>query len=289
MKLSEFIKEDLKNSIAATGSLPARPSLPALAQHYQVSLTPVRAAVRELVSESYLLKGRNGRLAVNPGHPGNGKEVVEPPPERPRDWEAVLSEEILRLSLEGCDGYLREEATAEKHGIGRTVVRQAFIRLAGSGLVEHVPRCGWRVRTFRFEDMRAFLEVREVLELKALDLARPRLDAQILREMLRGNPASRKKRPPTLDNRLHQYLVDQAQNRFIEGFFSQPIVQYYQALFDHAAPATSVVARMARQHRDILRALIAQDWPAAREALSEHIRSQQKVVRQLMESAGEGR
>jgi len=191
MKLSEFIEQDLKNSIASTGRLPARPSLPALAQHYQVSLTPVRAAVRELVGESYLLKAENGRLAVNPDHPDHGrKSRKRQRAERPRDWEAVLSEEVLRLSIEGYDGYLREQATAAKHGIGRTVVRQAFIRLAGGGLVEHVPRCGWRVRTFSFEDMRAFLEVREVLELKALELARRRLDPELLKEMLRGNPAS---------------------------------------------------------------------------------------------------
>ena len=70
-----------------------------------------------------------------------------------------------------------------------------------------------------------------------------------------------------------------------EDFFPQSIVQYYQALFDHAAPATSVVARMARQHRDILRALIARDWASARQALSEHIRSQQEVVGSLMNGA----
>ena len=86
MRLSEFIKEDLKNSITSTGSLPARPSLPALAQHYQVSLTPVRAAVRELVRESYLQKGKNGRLAVNPDHPDNGRKPRKlRRAERPRD------------------------------------------------------------------------------------------------------------------------------------------------------------------------------------------------------------
>jgi len=289
MKLSEFIKEDLKNSIAATGRLPARPSLPALAEHYQVSLTPVRAAVRELVRENYLLKGRNGRLAVNPDHPGNGEETVElQAPERPRDWEAVLSEEVLRLSLSGHEGYLREEATAERYGIGRTVVRQTLIRLAGAGLVEHVPRRGWLVRTFSFEDLCDFLAVREVLELKALQLVEGRLDKGTLRKILAGNTA-RKGRPPRLDNRLHEYLIAESGNRFIREFFSQPIALYYQALLDHAAPATSVVAKMAKQHCEILRALIAEDWSRARKATTKHIRSQREVVRELMASANHGR
>ena len=287
MKLSQFIKEDLKNSIAATGDLPARPSLPALAQHYQVSLTPVRAAVRELVSEGYLLKGENGRLAINPDHPGNGKEAAESPPERPRDWEAVLSEEVLRLSLGGYDGYLREEATAENYGIGRTVVRQALTRLAGAGLVEHVPRRGWRVRTFSFEDLCDFLDVREVLELKALQLVEGRLDEGTLREILAGN-TTRKGRSPKLDNRLHEYLITESGNRFIREFFSQPIALHYQALLDHAAPATAVVAQMAKQHREILQALIDEDLPGARKATTKHIRSQQEVVRQLMDRAAGG-
>ena len=57
---------------------------------------------------------------------------------------------------------------------------------------------------------------------------------------------------------------------------------YFTTLFAYAAPETQVVRRMARQHRDILRALIAEDWRAARRALARHIRSQGPIVRKLL-------
>jgi DNA-binding GntR family transcriptional regulator len=39
---------------------------------------------------------------------------------------------------------------------------------------------------------------------------------------------------------------------------------------------------MARQHRQILRALIRRDWLRARKALSDHIRSQDAVLTKLL-------
>ena len=98
-----------------------------------------------------------------------GRAEAPGPPRRPRDLETDLAAEVIRKSLEGEGAYLREEATAERFGVGRTAIRQAFLHLAGRGLIVHVPRCGWRVRAFDQADMVAYLEVREVLEIKALD------------------------------------------------------------------------------------------------------------------------
>ena len=51
---------------------------------------------------------------------------------------------------------------------------------------------------------------------------------------------------------------------------------------------TRVVAAMARQHRTILRALIAQDWTRARRELTRHIRAQRPIVRELLQRIGTG-
>ena len=195
-------------------------------------------------------------------------------------WETVLTREIIQRSLRGDADYLREEATAQRIDVGRTALRQFFSRLAGKGLLEHVPRCGWRVRAFSAVDLAAYLEVRETLELKALDLARPRLVPEDLRRMLSGNlPASGQQ--ARLDNQLHAYLIEKAENRYLADFFERHGL-YYTTLFDHAAPAAKVVAEMARQHRTILRALLEKDWPRARRALSHHIRSQQPIIEKLL-------
>ena len=285
--IRDYIKRDLLGRIGAAGDLPADLTLAALARHYGVSFTPVRAAIRDLVAEGVLLKQGNGRVRVDPENAatadlaavGEGPE----PTRRSAVVEEALAAEVIGRSLRGEADYVREEAAAQRLGVGRTAVRQALGRLAGRGLVVHVPRCGWRVRPFDEGDLDAYLEVRELLELKAVDLARPRLVEADLRRMLDGNDPGG--RPPLLNDDLHGYLVEKAGNAYIRDVFDRH-GPYFRSLFNYAAPETRHVAEMARQHRDILAALIARDWQAASRALAEHIRSQRPIVKELMTRIG---
>jgi DNA-binding GntR family transcriptional regulator len=283
--ISEYIRSDLTSRIGSELGPPADLTLSALAKHYGVSFTPVREALRALVAEGVLRKHENGRVLVNPSAAAV-KPLHDAPsslPSRGTELEAILAAEVIGGSLRGETDYLREEATARRFDVGRTAIRQVFNRLAGRGLLVHVPRCGWRVRRFEVEDLRAYLEVREALELKALDLARPRLSASDLRRMLEGNTDDVEF--PRLDNDIHRTLVEASGNRYIAEFFEQN-AGYYTALFDYAAPETHVVAEMASQHREVLRAMLDDDWPSARRALSRHIRAQEPIVLELMRRIG---
>jgi DNA-binding GntR family transcriptional regulator len=270
MRMAAYIQEDLKARIHSGAGLPAKLTLETLSRHYGVSFTPVRAAVRELIRGRFLRKHANGRLEVNPDPPraaGPRRGV-----EAPADRERLLAADALRRSLKGDAVYLREEAAAAKYGIGRTVVRQVFGRLVGSGLLEHVPRKGWRIRPLRAEELDAYLEVRETLELKALDLARPRLDRADLERMLAANETG-------LDNDLHRYLLEKSRNRFIRDFFDRHGA-YFTTLFD--TMSAGAVREMAAQHRRVLQALLRRDWDGAGIALAHHIRCQRPVLRRMM-------
>ena len=70
-------------------------TLAALAARYEVSITPVREAVRRLVEDGVLLKHENGRIEVNPRRLGTAKREVTPPAP-PTDWERVITEEVMR-------------------------------------------------------------------------------------------------------------------------------------------------------------------------------------------------
>lgn len=285
--ISEYIASDLAGRIGTGESPPSVLTLHALSRHYCVSPTPVRQAIGRLLASGVLVRRPNGRVEVNPSRsrryrrsPGLRSPVAEHrSPRQPTDLEPALVAEVIRSSLRGDTGYLREEATAQRFGVGRTVLRQGLLRLAGRGLVVHVPRCGWRVRAFDEADLFAYLEVREVLELKALALAQPYLVEGDLRRMLTGNVG--RTDALRLDNSLHSYLIEKSGNAYLRDFFSRHGA-YYTSLLDFAAPETHVVAAMARQHRAILWALIARDWPRARRTLVHHIRAQRPVVRELL-------
>ena len=64
MELKDYITEELRGRLQSGGELPCKLTLPALAKHYGVSLTPVRGAVAQLLAEASLEKLPNGRLGV---------------------------------------------------------------------------------------------------------------------------------------------------------------------------------------------------------------------------------
>ncbi len=288
MSLAEYIERDLGAKIAAGEELPLPLTLDRLAAHYRVSLTPVRQAVRELVSAGLLRKGANRRL-----QPGNvcgrrPKCLAAEPPASAEDLAHRIEADLVRLSLNGEARYLREEATAAQYGISRSALRNIFHELAGSGLIDHVPRRGWRLRPFRQRDMQSFLEVREVLELKALDLSRGRLDKHRLEQLLAGNevPAT-SSRPPRIDNSLHAYLVECAGNPYIQDFFHRH-GPYYELLFDWEDLDRKAAIETARQHRAILEALIQRRWAIARRELARHIRDNHPILSQFDTKTGQG-
>ncbi len=263
--LAKFIVDDLRTNPPSSDE-PL--TLVALAKRYSVSLTPVRQAVRELTIAGVLKKSKTGRLRYVASKPG-----AAPTPHR--DWEAELRADVLQRSLRGDQEFLREEALAERLGIGRTVLRQALHTLAGQGFIVHVPRCGWRARALTLTEVEDWLRVRERLELLALELAWPRLDPARLQQLREGNSGAQ------LDNNLHSYLLACAQSPLLATLFSQHGA-YFTALFDHAAPETKMEEAMAAQHRAILDALLERDLDRAAATLAAHIRAQRRIVEKLL-------
>jgi DNA-binding GntR family transcriptional regulator len=275
VSIATFIKRDLIANIRSGEMQSERLTLDALSKRYRVSVTPVRAAVRELIEENYLKKGDNGRLIIQFDSPlGPSAE----PPDQPTDWGQVIANDLVQLSLEGVPVLLREETTAEKYGISRSSIRHIFHRLAGRGILEHLPRRGWQLRPFRQADLDAYIDMRVTLELKALELAWPRLVDEELQAMLDGNclPANPEDWPRS-DNSLHTYLIEKSKNPFIIDFFDRH-GEYYNALFEWENLDRNAQIQEVLQHREILEALLRRDRPAAERALVNHIRNNHPVL-----------
>jgi DNA-binding GntR family transcriptional regulator len=286
MSIATFIKHDLIAGIRSGEIGSDRLTLEALSKRYRVSVTPVRMAVRELIEERYLTKSDNGRLAIQFD---SSAQSTADSPEEPKDWTQIIANDLVQISLAGEPVLLREETTAEKYGISRSSIRQIFHRLSGRGILEHLPRRGWRLRPFRQEDLDAYIDTRVVLELQALDRAWPRLVDEELQAILDGNQLPEKPDDrPISDNSLHTYLIEKSRNPFIADFFNRH-GEYYNALFewenlDHEAQVQEV-----RDHREILGALLRRDRPAAERALASHIRNNHPLLRPTpLQSTGPG-
>jgi DNA-binding GntR family transcriptional regulator len=289
MSIAEFVKQDLRARLLSGQQPPADLKLEALAEHYEVSFTPVRTAIAELVAEGVLLKGSNRRLL--PGPPQNGTNgsaiplAPHPRPEPPRDLLKVIERDLVNESIKGEAIFLREEAAAKRYGVSRSVIRSTFSRLAGTGLLRHIRRRGWQLRPFRQEDMQSFNEIREVLELKALELAEQRLVPEQIQRILDGNafPASEAD-APRIDNSLHLYIIEQAGNPYITDFFERQ-GRYYEILFDWEDLDRDAAIETVRQHRQILEAILRQDWQTAKSALSWHIRWNHPILGKVVSDA----
>ena len=283
MNLTERIERDLIRLLAKREPLPFKLSLSGIAKHFDVSSMPVRTAVQSLVDQGVLEKGEGGRLSV--------VEDQLPDPDKLPD-DAVddenaslldqLTSEIIRRGLTQDEHYLRESATAEQYGVGRTVVRRLFSELAGRGLLTHVPRCGWLVRPYREKDTIDYLAVRELLEREALTEAFEKLDPKKLREIRDGNQLSSNGQPAKLDNRMHAYWIGLSGNRYIQAFFERE-GGYYATVFDYAGLEPDATDSMVHQHRAILDALLDKNLPKALDALSMHIQAQRESVSGMIE------
>lgn len=280
-KLSGYIFSDLKGRIAR-GALPARWSLSALAREYGVSAMPVRVALRELVAKRLLLQKGNGRFAVNPAKAGRAPFTKgDTPPQPPVDWKEILSRKIIGISLHGNECELKIADVATEHGISATLVHTVFHRLAGIGLLTHVPRRGWAVRPFRLEDLDAFLEVRESLELLALRDAREKLQTAELKRLLALNQPAPPRSPAKIDNSLHRYWIDLSGNRYIMDFFERQHT-YFDTLLSHAVLTSSDLEKSRAIHRRILEALIRRDWAAAELELSRDVKRLRPLLQATM-------
>ena len=288
MKLSSRIQNDLGSQLM-NNSLSVPLTMDGLSQHYGVSYTPIRQALNRLIEDGLIRKKTNGRL--EPLKLSNQKniEISKYEPSQERIHSTQITEEIVQLSLSGKEIFVREEATARKYNISRSSLRQVLQRLAGEGLVLHIPRRGWQVKPFRQEDLQSFLEVREAMELKALELARSKLTSSEAKVKLRQIKSSNKihqngKVRVIIDNSLHQYLIELAANPYIDDFF-QRHGKYYSILFKWEGGDKQAGIQAVRQHHAIIDALLKEDWEVAAKELSVHLHTNHPVLQEIISSS----
>jgi len=172
---------------------------------------------------------------------------------------------------------LREADVAERLGLGRTPVRQAFDRLRVEGLVLVHPRRGVEIRDLEQRDLLEIVEARLVNEVHAAGLAALRAtqaDFVALEDIvLRSATVTTVSETPLLmqlDRAFHEKLADMSGNAVLAGILrnlQDRAIRFWFIAAGQQPQRQSVVA----QHADILAALARRDRTAAEAAMNRHI------------------
>jgi DNA-binding GntR family transcriptional regulator len=172
---------------------------------------------------------------------------------------------------------INEKATALKHGVSRTPVREALLRLSGEHLVEIFPQSGTFVTRIPIAALPEAIMVRKALENVTVRLAaKIGTDAQINR--LREN-LDEQKAFVRGDDRLGFHITDQDFHAIIADIAGHPniwrLATQVKAQVDRycmlTLPAPGRMRSLIGEHTEILDAIAAHDEARAGAAIAVHL------------------
>lgn len=201
----------------------------------------------------------------------------------------LIKERILNNEYEPGFQALEPEI-AEELGMSRTPVREALIRLSNEGLVEVIPRRGFRVVPLSPADMKEIYQVLTALESMAAEvLARrkPTLEelepmeqaVEALNDALRNDDLDAW---AVADEQFHRSLLELCGN--------QRLASMAATVYDQAYRARQISLRLRpkpwksnEEHKAVLEAVKQGDWILARKIHGEHRRNASRVLTEVLE------
>lgn len=182
----------------------------------------------------------------------------------------------------------------EEFGTSETPVKQALNQLVTTGLVVSVPKCGMRVRTFSFQDMKENWEARMMIEcfssLPAVE--RAKRDERFVNEMQKLLHISNAEYERCIKNYtkenfnilnehdllLHTELVKCCKNQQILNIYNS--LNAHSGMFAGFSCHTPDTLRVvADQHTEIVNQLLLCDRSGLKKALKQHIYSTIQIYR----------
>lgn len=206
-------------------------------------------------------------------------------------WQRVydyLREEILAEHLRpGTE--LQEVALSVQLGVSRGPIREAIGRLASEGLVTVRPRRGAVVRSLSKAEFRELYQVREALEMMAVQLAVPRLrdeDLDALEALIDRMEAHAKANEVAeffeANVEFHGRLIEASGNGKLQELYRQLLGQLGRYRL-RSVMLRGNLERSVTEHAAILRAARRGDAARAAHLMAEHIRVPQRGLEGLSE------
>ncbi|GGR01065.1 GntR family transcriptional regulator [Deinococcus ruber] len=177
---------------------------------------------------------------------------------------------------------LGEVELTARLGVSRTPIREAIQRLTQEGLLENLPGRGARIRVVSAAEARDAYVVRETLDGLAAELAATQhTDADALAlttalAALEAAPGNDYREQTRLDLSFHRAIAQAAHNAALLDL-SRDLEQRV-ALVKHQTRTYNAHPQTTQQHHAILKAVLARDADAARDAARTHVRTFSELV-----------
>jgi DNA-binding GntR family transcriptional regulator len=203
---------------------------------------------------------------------------------RTGEGKCTLTDEAYRaikrkiLALEFAPGaHITEAQLSALLCLGKTPVREALAALQQEGLVEAVPRTGYRVTPVTLKDVLEIFALRVLLEGEAVRLAAGReLSAEQLQRLEElchieydlDDPAAFQ-RSLEENTEFHVLLAEGSGNRRLVEML-RGIMEQTERVLHIALSQTPWSESIEREHRDLLRPVLRGDGEQARQVVQEH-------------------
>ncbi len=210
----------------------------------------------------------------------------------------TLREVIVRTIRDGIirgdfrpGEHITEPDLAERFGISRTPIREAFRQLETEGFLATVPRKGTVVAPITIQDVRDFYEIKSLLEGYAARRACERIAPDDLAEMeecndrlLEAHQEGDLSQMLAFHNRFHEIFVRAAGNERLAQLVDGLVMQGQR--FRILLSLSDVMEDLVDQHREIVAAFQARDPVRAEELVRENARrGEQVLIARLEEQA----
>ncbi|MCJ7565394.1 MAG: GntR family transcriptional regulator [Candidatus Aminicenantes bacterium] len=195
----------------------------------------------------------------------------------------IIKEKLLKMEFEP-GGRIREDLLAEEISMSRTPVREAINQLTAEGFINNIPRRGLFFIKIRQEEIKDLLDVREVLEILAVDKCIEKISAEqiknlerILDEIERSLKAGAYGHCNELDSLFHQEIAKISRNK--------KLIDFCHDLEDYMHIARAIekekytqnkIKRSHEEHRLIVKCIKNKDKLGAKKAIRNNIMSMKR-------------
>ena len=194
-----------------------------------------------------------------------------------------LRRDIIRCRLKPGED-VSEAQLAEHYALGKTPIREGLARLAHEGLVQSLPRRGYRVAPITLADARELLSFRAIIETEAARLAAGRCNVAQLRRLdilcrvgYDPDDAKSVERFLTANTELHATIALATGNAFLSAAVIQTLDQMERLLYAALELAGSRKS-WSHEHRALVDALAKRDGERAAKAVADQIKGVERMI-----------